>query len=369
MAQRIASDTVAKFLAKTPLLGKCPLPHLVELADGASQALYAAGDPILAAGEVEASLGFILQGRAGLFLGDAPKGLQPPAAKLRPGDFYGEVGFLMGAGNPMTVAALKDTLVMVVKRDSMAPLIGQNPHLGLLMAKQLSERMQKVCQAMPAQAEAKAPPPLPPAAGPAQVVLPDDLIPWVDAGSYDISPKLLEMLPSQLIRNHRMLPLELKGRILTVGMVSPRSAVALADLRRVLHTVDPKIVAISMDDFSNAFVRLKLDQGKASGRNIQELRGASLSYDAEKKKDDEKKGQLIIGDEVIGLFDNILTDAVGYGASDIHVEPDATGVRVRYRISGNLVDREEFLPENYAAPLVARIKVLAELDITERRLP
>ena len=365
MAQQIASDTVAKFLAKTPLLGKCALPQLVDLASGSTQDVHAAGSVILAAGEVEASLGFILQGRAAMFMGEAGAGSGRQVCRLRPGDFFSEAGFLMGVGSPLTVAALKDTMVLVVKREVMAPLMGKNPHIGLLMAKQLSDRIQQVCQAAPTQAPA----PAPAAPAPTAAPLPEDMIPWVDAGTFNITPKLLEMLPSQLIRNHRLLPLELQGKILTVGMVSPRSAVALADLRRVLHSVDPKIVAISMDDFSNAFVRLKLDPGKASGLSPQDLRGSSLVYDAEKKRDDDKKGQLIIGDEVITLFDNILTEAVGYGASDIHIEPDATGVRVRYRISGNLVDREEFLTENYAGPLVARIKVLAELDIAERRLP
>jgi len=361
---------VAKFLVKTPLLGKCELSQLVELVRGSKQETHAAGDVILAAGAVKSALIFILQGKAGLFLGDPGKGKPERIGKLAPGDFFGEVGFLMGTANPLLVLALKDSLVLEVGREVMAPLIGKNPYIGLLMAKQISDRLQRSCEAAPAPGAAPAAAPAP-ASGPAPAgaELAEGQIQWVDAGAYTITQSLLEMIPSQFIRSHRMLPLELQGRTLTVGMVNPMSAPALADLRRVLQTVDPRVVAIAMDDFSNTFVRLKLDQTEGGGRNAQEVKGASLTYSVEKKKEEEKKGQLIIGDEVITLFDRILADAVAYGASDIHIEPDATGVRVRYRVSGNLIEREDFLADSYAAPIIARIKVLAELDITEHRVP
>ncbi len=370
MAKRISSDTVAKFLAKTNLLSKCQHDHLVTLVRSSRQETFPAGELIQKNGATETSLGFLLQGRAALVQVDAATGTNTRVEKIRPGDFYGEIGFLMGSASPLAVAATKDCHVLVVEREDMAPLMGANPNLGVLMAKAIAGRFMRTCL-LGARSSAVdlAPDPTPSSAPAPTPELKEGQIPWVDAGSYDITPELLEMLPAQLIRNHRMLPLRLRGRKLTVGMVSPRSPVALADLRRVLQTVDPEVVAISMDDYSNAFVRLKLDQGEQRGQGAADARSGALTYKVEQRKEEEKKGQLIIGDEVIALFDRILLDAVKYGASDIHIEPDATGVRVRYRVSGTLIERDEFLADSYAAPIIARIKVLSELDITEHRLP
>jgi type IV pilus assembly protein PilB len=92
-------------------------------------------------------------------------------------------------------------------------------------------------------------------------------------------------------------------------------------------------------------------------------------YAAEVKKEAEKNLQLMIGEEIVVLLDRILGEAVERGVSDVHIEPEATGVRVRYRLQGMLIERKELIPASFATPLAARIKVLAELDITDRRMP
>ena len=383
MIGQIAPKTVAQILSQTPLLSKCELSKLENMACGSRQENHRAGQTIMEAGAVGTALGFILQGKAGLFLNAPGKGRRHRVEMLQPGDFYGEAGFFIREGSPLQVTAKEDTLVLVVEREQLVPLIAENPRVALLLAKEITERLQNTCRFAPAAASHTAP------TGPVQVVAPtpapmrpptpatpapgeleEGQIAWVDAGAYKISHKLLEMIPTKLIRDHRLLPLELMDRVLTVGMVNPMSAAALADLRRVLHTVDPHIVAISVDDFTNTFVRLKLNQESSKeGASGQETKNATLTYRAEIKKKEEEKAQLFIGNEVVSLFDQILAEAVGYGASDIHIQPDATGVRVRYRVSGNLIEREDFIPDSYAAPLVARIKVLSELDLTEHRLP
>ena len=98
-------------------------------------------------------------------------------------------------------------------------------------------------------------------------------------------------------------------------------------------------------------------------------RAVRPQYSAEVKKEADKQLQVMIGDEIVQLLDRILSEAVDRGVSDVHIEPESTGVRVRYRMQGMLVERKEMVPASYAAPLAARIKVLAELDITDRRLP
>jgi len=69
------------------------------------------------------------------------------------------------------------------------------------------------------------------------------------------------------------------------------------------------------------------------------------------------------------MVDRILREALDRGASDIHIEPEATAVRVRFRVQGTLLEYKEVISPSYAAPLIARLKILAELDITEHRRP
>ena len=196
----------------------------------------------------------------------------------------------------------------------------------------------------------------------------DDRIAWVDPGSYDLTPEIISMIPADLIRKHRMIPLQVKGRKLVVGLVNPLSVEARQELGRVLHSLDPEIVAISADDYAQAYVSLKLGLQDVKAKQKESSRGRQLIYatDLEKKAE---KSQVVIGSEVISLFDRILLEAVDAGASDIHIEPDSNGVVVRYRVQGALYPLKEFISGGFAPALMTRIKVLAELDITDRRLP
>jgi len=368
---------VANFLAKTELLDACSPEQLVGLVQASQQKTCPAGELLLDIGSMESFLGIILQGRAAMFHDDKATGKKYGICKLSPGEFYGETGCLTGNPVALPLAAIQDCLVLEVPRNALAPLLELNPKIGIMIARQIATRMLNLSMLM--DSEAMAPPPAPPApalpdpAPAAPAIMPVEMeegqIPWVDVADYTITPDLLDMLPTQMIQSHRVLPLELDGQILTVGMVNPRASTALSELRNVLQTVDFKVAAIGQDSFTNATARLKLDRDASGGAARGGAPAGALTFRVEQRREEEKKGQLIIGDEVIALFERILLDAVKLNASDIHIEPDSSAVRVRYRVSGHLIERDEFLADSYAAPLIARIKVLAELDITEHRKP
>src|SRR5438132_589381 len=79
---------------------------------------------------------------------------------------------------------------------------------------------------------------------------------------FDLSPSVLSMVPTKLIRSYRFLPVKLSGNVLTVAMVNPRDQAALAELKRTLQTVEIVPVAVGLEDFSSTLVRLKLDEGR-----------------------------------------------------------------------------------------------------------
>src|SRR4029077_7985449 len=84
------------------------------------------------------------------------------------------------------------------------------------------------------------------------------VIPFAELRDFDLSPSVLTMVPTKLVRGFRLLPVRLNGNVLTIAMVNPRDNAALAEVRRTLQTVQVVPVAIGLEDFNSALVRLKL---------------------------------------------------------------------------------------------------------------
>jgi type IV pilus assembly protein PilB len=197
------------------------------------------------------------------------------------------------------------------------------------------------------------------------------MIPFVELREYDLSPSVLAMVPIKLIRSFRLLPVKLAGNVLTVAMVNPRDNAALAELQRTLQTVQVVPVAVGLEEFNSALVRLKLldETGpkKAGGPRINP---DSFQFETVAEPDRDRTDARTVGDDAIRLVNRIIAAGLDREASDIHIEPTVQGFRVRFRVNGVLQDWSEPIPPNTSLKgITARIKVLAGLDITERRLP
>src|SRR5438132_1344008 len=196
------------------------------------------------------------------------------------------------------------------------------------------------------------------------------MIPFAELRDFDLSPTVLAMVPTKLIRSFRLLPVKLAGNLLTIAMVNPRDNAALAELKRTLQTVQIAPVAIGLEDFNSALVRLKLldDSGpkKSGGPRIN-----PDSFQFETIAEQDRAGDArAVGDDAIRLVNRIIAAGLEREASDIHLEPTTQGFRVRFRVNGLLQDWTEPIPASTSLKgVTARIKVLAGLDITERRLP
>jgi len=368
--RRYPVETLAAVLGKTPLLQSCSQDALLELASGAEHQAFQKDAVLQKSGSKTNRVGLLLSGRAALLQVDAATGNSTRLEVLRPGDLFGETELLLGSASPLSVVAEVEGETLTLSSESFEAVLGRSPDLTMSLARRMASRFiqRSLMGALSSgSATVQAAPPTAPAESSRGS---DDLIEWVDLGLYSLSPETLSLVPPQLIRKHRLLPLELNGKTLTVGMVNPRSTEALQELRRVLHTVDPKVVAISGDDFATAFVRYKLGGGGPDRPKQRDgtTRGLRVIYAAEQEKTVDA-GQAVVGSEVIALFDRILLEAVDLGASDIHLEQERNGVAVKYRVQGALVPRKDYVAATFAGPLLARIKVLAELDITEHRLP
>jgi type IV pilus assembly protein PilB len=195
---------------------------------------------------------------------------------------------------------------------------------------------------------------------------------FVDIGGIEIPKAILDQVPAQMARTYRIIPIEHdKSRNqLTVAMDSPDNFRATDDLSTLMGF---KVVAKVADEET---IRLLLDKyyaeedkgineliGEIEGdKTLTQLAGRDASIDLDDLKDAAESTP------VIKLLNLVLMQAIRDKASDIHFEPFEDSYKMRYRIDGVLYEMEP-PPKYIAMALSSRIKVMANLDIAERRLP
>jgi type IV pilus assembly protein PilB len=194
-------------------------------------------------------------------------------------------------------------------------------------------------------------------------------VPAVDLSETEIDAKILKLVPADFASKHLILPLRLVGRTLTVAMANPTDLSVIDDLKFVTRFDVDAVVA---GEFT---LRKAIDRYyEISNDGLGDLLDEWEEEDVELVEEEDfefSTSQLAAQVEeapVVRLINGILTDAVKRGASDIHIEPYEHEVRVRYRIDGTL--REIVKPPlRMKAALTSRVKILADLNIAERRVP
>jgi len=378
---KVPADKIQPFLTRSALFKSAP-KDVITRVSGLLQGLECAdGSEIVTAGKVNDGIGILYSGKAQVLLPSA--GELAPVEDLLPGDHFGEVGALLGKPSPYFVIASGSSRVLWLPSSVLQGMIGNVPTVAEALAKRLTERV-VLFAAMERQGapelmtdiEAQLLQTVDPAveARPLQSIEPEPdpsgVVAFAELRDFDLSPSVLATVPTKLIRSFRLLPVKLAGNVLTVAMVNPRDNAALAELRRTLQTMQIVPVAIGLEDFNSALVRLKLldDSGpkKSGGPRINP---DSFQFETVAEQDRAADARAV-GDDAIRLVNRIIAAGLEREASDIHIEPTAQGFRVRFRANGLLQDWSEPIPATTSLKgVTARIKVLAGLDITERRLP
>jgi type IV pilus assembly protein PilB len=184
-------------------------------------------------------------------------------------------------------------------------------------------------------------------------------------------PTLMELIPIDFMKDHLLVPVSAAGKTLTVALGDPFDLMALDELKVITGmTVTP--VVVSETQVSELLAKLKAQSSQASDINMEAF--MKDESDVEVVEDDKEELSLdemletAEGAPVIRMVNLMLVEALRTGASDIHIEPMEKKVRLRYRIDGNLQERPG-PPKNLQAAVVSRIKIMADLDIAERRMP
>ena len=199
--------------------------------------------------------------------------------------------------------------------------------------------------------------------------------PYLDLAAHPPLPEAVAMVPAEVAERHRIVPVLLDGKTLLVATSDPIQYEAIHDASFASGTpVRPVICASGAirRAIDEHYRRRPIDElVEESAREQEEstvqIVPAALSDSGPRAAVEEIAAEIEAA-PIVRLVDHLLRTALTLRASDLHLEPGPDGCRLRYRIDGLLCD-EQRLPRNVQAPVISRLKVLARLDIAERRLP
>ena len=191
-------------------------------------------------------------------------------------------------------------------------------------------------------------------------------LPLLDGAGYPELPILEERVSARFLRDARALPVREDADELVLAMADPTDAYAIDAFAMVTGRKVRPMVAVP-GDLDAALERLygsgKSAVGQIVGDDV-EMRGDEIAFDA----DVQQLKDLASEAPVIRLVSLLITNALAARASDIHIEPFENRLVVRYRIDG-VLHEVETPPRRLSAAVISRVKILANLDIAERRLP
>lgn len=179
--------------------------------------------------------------------------------------------------------------------------------------------------------------------------------------------EIVRLLPEECCRRHTAIPIDRAGHVLVIAIANPTNVFALDDIK-FMTGFNVEAVAAPAEAVTGALDRHYGTRAQDDTPS-ESLEALAASYSADEGGDSLNAfSQNTEAAPLINLTDSIFRDAIGMGASDIHIEPYDKELRVRYRIDGMLVERLT-CPLRLSLPLTSRIKALARCDLSEKRLP
>ncbi|HQT27343.1 MAG TPA: ATPase, T2SS/T4P/T4SS family, partial [Burkholderiales bacterium] len=190
-------------------------------------------------------------------------------------------------------------------------------------------------------------------------------IPFVDVRKFRIDINTIQLVPLSFVSKYTILPLYRTDKTLIVAMEDPMNWAPLDELRFLVNLNIAPVMALRED------IQFSIDQyykAKAGGQKIGDLASELINEGETEEAAEEAVAES--DNTLVRLVNKMIMDAYHQGASDIHIEtyPGKRSTRVRFRKDGSLVDYFEF-PPNFRNALISRIKIMARLNISEKRRP
>lgn len=330
------------------------------------------------------SMFFIQSGAVEVRRKDPNTGIDFLLTELKAGCCFGEMALLTGKPRAASVIAIEPTTCGVLEHADFEEVLLAYPKIGLALSRVLADRLEESNQATG--------------------------IEYINLSKLQFDPRVLSLLPEPMVMQHRVLPVAYSNNRLTLAMVDPNNLVALDDVRRVIKGVIIEPIVTSEEHFKQFMATTyhdlikKEEEKKLQAREqavtlMKSMAGTRAAAEVEKLLAQAESTESILEslqtealkslevEEVqtpqesltdpsksaedaptVRLANNLLALAIKKAASDIHLEPQEKEVMVRFRIDGRL-QQVQVLPKRVQMGLVARFKILARLDIAEKRLP
>jgi type II secretory ATPase GspE/PulE/Tfp pilus assembly ATPase PilB-like protein len=189
----------------------------------------------------------------------------------------------------------------------------------------------------------------------AQTIAVQSGLEYLDLRSFALSDKALRLIPKETALENGYIPLDLDGGVLSIGIMSPSNVLAVDNVQR-LTGKPPKVFLVDQGGYSDVFERAYYFSKNSVQQRLEEFARAL------------ENGESIPGGIIPELTELIIMDGIQKMASDVHMTPSDEVLHVFYRIDGVLT-YGHCLPRIIKAAIASRIKILAQLDISEQRLP
>jgi type IV pilus assembly protein PilB len=197
-------------------------------------------------------------------------------------------------------------------------------------------------------------------------------VPSINLQHFEIDASVIKLIPGDVARKYNILPVNKTGATITIAMADPTNVFAMDDIKFMTgYNVEPVVaselgIKAAIDNYYGTTSSLEL-------KKVMEDLQTQETADLEVLEEDEELDVNALADSaeeapVVKLCNLILTDAIKRGASDIHIEPYEKEYRVRFRIDGILYEIMN-PPLKLKDAITSRMKILAKLDISEKRLP
>ncbi|MFC1899362.1 GspE/PulE family protein [Chloroflexota bacterium] len=188
-------------------------------------------------------------------------------------------------------------------------------------------------------------------------------VPFVNLKKEGVRPEAVALIPESIARKYNVIPVDTTGNTLVVAMEDPRDIQAIEDLVALTRKQIDPVLSTTQD------IQEMIDLNYRVGGEIEEqLSQIPTRYQRIKVAETRVSAEAIAQAPVVRAIDLLIKQAVRDRASDIHVEPQEDKLRVRYRIDGILHEIMS-LPLSVHPPLISRVKIMAGLNIAERRRP
>src|SRR5438552_1449779 len=366
----------AGFLKNVKLFAELSIDSLLKLGSCLKTAEFPPSEVIVREGAPGVSMYIIKSGLVEVRKKDPTTGFDFLVAQLSEGAAVGEMSLLTGKPRSATVTTVQPTVVFTLTRADFRNLLTQHPEISLGLARILAERLEDATKQVG--------------------------IEYVNLFKRKFDPRVVGLLPQTLCLLHKLIPISYANNAVTLAMVNPSNLVAFDDVRRYIKgaviepqvcteedfkkfmdTVYPELMGFAQERKDSDRKReeerdRRREAGKKAalefqGESLEDLQNEILGGMEVQQEEEDKPSitDLATASEdapIVRLANNILALAIKKGASDIHIEPQETGVVLRLRIDG-VLHVEAKLSKKIQLPLASRLKILSKLDISERRLP